>query len=51
MSRPAPLGVVVDLDDTLYPLDDFLDSAAAAVGVEAGHGGLDGAAVHAALRH
>ncbi len=51
MSGPAPLGVVVDLDDTLYPQADYLASAAAAVGVAAGHAGLDGAAVHAALRH
>jgi FMN phosphatase YigB (HAD superfamily) len=48
---PPPLGVVVDLDDTLYPQADYLASAAAAVGVAAGHAGLDGAAVHAALRH
>lgn len=47
---PPPLGVVVDLDDTLYPQADYLASAAAAVGVAAGHAGLDGAAVHAALR-
>ncbi|TFV62171.1 HAD family hydrolase [Geodermatophilus sp. DF01-2] len=50
MTGPAPLGVVVDLDDTLYPQADYLASAAAAVGVAAGHAGLDGAAVHAALR-
>ncbi|SDY50555.1 putative hydrolase of the HAD superfamily [Geodermatophilus africanus] len=50
MSGPAPLGVVVDLDDTLYPQADYLASAAAAVGVAAGSAGLDGAAVHAALR-
>ena len=50
MSRPAPLGVVVDLDDTLYPQADYLASAAAAVGVAAGQAGLDGDAVHAALR-
>jgi FMN phosphatase YigB (HAD superfamily) len=48
---PPPLGVVVDLDDTLYPQADYLASAAAAVGVAAGQAGLDGAAVHAALRH
>jgi FMN phosphatase YigB (HAD superfamily) len=48
---PPPLGVVVDLDDTLYPQADYLASAAAAVGVAAGHAGLDGAAVRAALRH
>jgi putative hydrolase of the HAD superfamily len=51
VSGPAPLGVVVDLDDTLYPQADYLASAAAAVGVAAGHAGLDGAAVRAALRH
>ena len=51
MSGPTPLGVVVDLDDTLYPQADYLASAAAAVGVAAGSAGLDGAAVHAALRH
>ena len=50
MSGPVPLGVVVDLDDTLYPQADYLASAVAAVGVAAGHAGLDGAAVHAALR-
>jgi FMN phosphatase YigB (HAD superfamily) len=48
---PVPLGVVVDLDDTLYPQADYLASAAAAVGVAAAHAGLDGVAVHAALRH
>ncbi|WP_091378393.1 HAD family hydrolase [Geodermatophilus sp. DSM 45219] len=47
---PPPLGVVVDLDDTLYPQADYLASAAAAVGVAAGQAGLDGDAVHAALR-
>ncbi|WP_448614361.1 HAD family hydrolase [Modestobacter sp. URMC 112] len=47
---PAPLGVVVDLDDTLYPQAEYLASAAAAVGTAAGLAGLDGAAVHAALR-
>lgn len=47
---PAPLGVVVDLDDTLYPQADYLASAAAAVGAAAGRAGLDGAAVQAALR-
>jgi putative hydrolase of the HAD superfamily len=50
VSEPVPLGVVVDLDDTLYPQADYLASAAAAVGVAAGDAGLDGAAVHAALR-
>jgi putative hydrolase of the HAD superfamily len=48
---PPPLGVVVDLDDTLYPQADYLASAAAAVGAAAQRAGLDGAAVHAALRH
>jgi FMN phosphatase YigB (HAD superfamily) len=46
-----PLGVVVDLDDTLYPQADYLASAAAAVGAAASDAGLDGVAVHAALRH
>ncbi|WP_456564251.1 HAD family hydrolase [Blastococcus sp. SYSU D00695] len=44
-----PLGVVVDLDDTLYPQAEYLAGAARAVGVAAGRLGLDGAAVHAAL--
>jgi putative hydrolase of the HAD superfamily len=44
-----PLGVVVDLDDTLYPQAEYLAGAAAAVGAAAGVRGLDGAAVHAAL--
>ena len=48
---PPPSAVVVDLDDTLYPQADYLASAAAAVGTAAGNAGLDGAAVHAALRH
>lgn len=48
---PPPLGVVVDLDDTLYPQAEYLATAAAAVGAAAEHAGLDGAAVHAALRH
>jgi len=47
---PPPLGVVVDLDDTLYPQAGYLASAAAAVGSAAQCAGLDGAAVHAALR-
>jgi FMN phosphatase YigB (HAD superfamily) len=47
---PPPLGVVVDLDDTLYPQAGYLASAAAAVGSAAELAGLDGAAVHAALR-
>ncbi|MGY1689261.1 HAD family hydrolase [Geodermatophilus sp. SYSU D01105] len=44
-----PLGVVVDLDDTLFPQADYLTGAAAAVGRAAGERGLDGDAVHAAL--
>jgi FMN phosphatase YigB (HAD superfamily) len=47
---PPPLGVVVDLDDTLYPQAEYLASAAAAVGAAAQLAGLDGAAVHAALQ-
>jgi FMN phosphatase YigB (HAD superfamily) len=46
---PRPLGVVVDLDDTLYPQAEYLAGAARAVGVAASGRGLDGAAVHAAL--
>ena len=46
---PPPLGVVVDLDDTLYPQADYLAGAAAAVGTAATAAGLDGAAVHRAL--
>jgi FMN phosphatase YigB (HAD superfamily) len=49
-SGPPPLGVVVDLDDTLYPQAEYLASAAAAVGEAAAAAGLDGGAVHAALR-
>jgi putative hydrolase of the HAD superfamily len=48
VSRP-PLGVVVDLDDTLFPQAAYLAGAAAAVGAAAATRGLDGAAVHAAL--
>lgn len=48
-SGPRPLGVVVDLDDTLYPQADYLAGAAAAVGAVATQLGLDGAAVRAAL--
>jgi FMN phosphatase YigB (HAD superfamily) len=44
-----PLGVVVDLDDTLYPQAGYLAGAAAAVGAAAAAAGLDGPAVHAAL--
>ena len=46
---PPPLGVVVDLDDTLYPQAEYLASAAAAVGTAAAGAGLDGGEVHAAL--
>ena len=46
---PPPLGVVVDLDDTLYPQAAYLAGAAAAVGTAATALGLDGAAVRAAL--
>jgi FMN phosphatase YigB (HAD superfamily) len=47
---PPPAGVVVDLDDTLYPQAEYLASAAAAVGTAAELTGLDGGAVHAALQ-
>jgi FMN phosphatase YigB (HAD superfamily) len=43
------LGVVVDLDDTLYPQADYLAGAAAAVAQAAAEAGLDRAAVHTAL--
>lgn len=46
---PPPLGVVVDLDDTLYPQAAYLAGAAAAVGRAAAGLGLDGGAVAAAL--
>lgn len=46
---PPPLGIVVDLDDTLYPQAEYLAGAAEAVGGAAGDLGLDGAAVHSAL--
>ena len=46
---PPPLGVVVDLDDTLYPQAEYLAGAAAAVGRAATGLGLDGDAVTAAL--
>lgn len=46
---PPPLGVVVDLDDTLYPQADYLAGAAATVATTAAAAGLDGPAVHAAL--
>jgi FMN phosphatase YigB (HAD superfamily) len=44
-----PLGVVVDLDDTLYPQAEYLAGAAIAVGRAATDRGLDGEAVAAAL--
>jgi FMN phosphatase YigB (HAD superfamily) len=46
---PPPLGVVVDLDDTLYPQAEYLAGAAAAVGRAATGLGLDGDSVTAAL--
>jgi putative hydrolase of the HAD superfamily len=46
---PPPLGVVVDLDDTLYPQAEYLAGAAAAVGAAAVAAGLDGGVVEAAL--
>jgi FMN phosphatase YigB (HAD superfamily) len=46
---PPPLGVVVDLDDTLYPQAAYLAGAAADVGAAAGGLGLDGDGVRAAL--
>jgi FMN phosphatase YigB (HAD superfamily) len=46
---PPPLGVVVDLDDTLYPQAAYLAGAAADVGAAAGGLGLDGEGVRAAL--
>ena len=46
---PVPLGVVVDLDDTLYPQADYLAGAAVSVGLVAGDLGLDGDAVATAL--
>ena len=46
---PAPLGVVVDLDDTLYPQSQYLAGAADAVAAAAGLAGLDGPAVGEAL--
>jgi len=45
-----PLGVVVDLDDTLFPQAAYLVGAATAVAAAATTRGLDGDAVHAALR-
>jgi len=47
---PPPAGVVIDLDDTLYPHVAYLDAAAAAVGAAADASGLNGTAVAAALR-
>ncbi len=46
---PPPLGVVVDLDDTLYPQAAYLAGAAVSVGRAAGDLGLDGDAVATAL--
>jgi FMN phosphatase YigB (HAD superfamily) len=46
---PPPLGVVVDLDDTLYPQAEYLAGAATAVGRAATGLGLDGEAVATAL--
>ena len=46
---PPPQGVVVDLDDTLYPQSAYLAGAAVSVGRAAAGLGLDGAAVTAAL--
>ena len=46
---PPPLGVVVDLDDTLYPQAEYLAGAAVAVGRAASALGLDGDAVATAL--
>jgi putative hydrolase of the HAD superfamily len=45
-----PAGVVVDLNDTLYPQSSYLDGAAWAVGRAAGTAGLDGPAIERALR-
>lgn len=47
---PPPLAVVVDLDDTLFPQEAYLAGAAASVAAAAVQLGLDGSAVHAALR-
>jgi FMN phosphatase YigB (HAD superfamily) len=46
---PPPLGVVVDLDDTIYPQAAFLRGAAAEVGRAADAAGLDGGALTRAL--
>lgn len=46
---PPPLGVVVDLDDTVYPQAIYLRGAADAVGAEAAAAGLDGDALAGAL--
>jgi putative hydrolase of the HAD superfamily len=48
-SWERPLGIVVDLDDTLYPQAGFLAAAAADVSAVAEAAGLDGSAVHTAL--
>jgi FMN phosphatase YigB (HAD superfamily) len=47
---PPPAGVVIDLDDTLYPHVSYLDGAAAAVGEAAAASGLNAAAITTALR-
>jgi len=49
LSGPPPAGVVVDLDDTVYPQAAYLRGAAAAVGATAAAVGLDGVAVEQAL--
>jgi FMN phosphatase YigB (HAD superfamily) len=46
---PPPLGVVVDLDDTLYPQAEYLTGAAADVAAAGASAGLDRTAVHAAF--
>ncbi|MER5862875.1 HAD family hydrolase [Kitasatospora sp. NPDC002040] len=45
----APLGVLLDLDDTLYPQAEFLDRTWAAVAAAGAGLGLDGPALRAAL--
>jgi FMN phosphatase YigB (HAD superfamily) len=47
---PPPAGVVVDLDDTIFPQAAYLRGAAAEVGRAAAAAGLDGDAVSRALR-
>jgi putative hydrolase of the HAD superfamily len=46
---PPPAGIVVDLDDTLYPQAEYLAGAVSAVGAAAAARGLDGPAVRGAL--